>query len=267
MPELPEVEHNRRNLTRWLRGALLERVHVYDAWILRPAAAASFKRKLTGAKVQAVERKGKWLRIELSTDHKLFVHLGMTGWFESAAAGGELKRFERIGFDVKRGRKRVRVAFVDPRRWGRLIVSAADTPTWRALGPDPLSDGIDAAALHARLARSKTRTIKEALLDQKVLAGVGNIQAVEALWRARIDPRSRASALGLRAVKALERGLHWTIERTLADLAKGEAGAQNPFKVYGRKGEPCPRCGKLFERIELAGRTTTFCPGCQLRLR
>jgi formamidopyrimidine-DNA glycosylase len=98
-----------------------------------------------------------------------------------------------------------------------------------------------------------------------VLAGVGNIQAIEALWKAKIDPRSRASALTAPDIRALERALHWTIERTLKDLAKGEQGAKNPFQVYGRKGEPCPHDGTPFQRIELAGRTTTFCPTCQVR--
>jgi formamidopyrimidine-DNA glycosylase len=190
----------------------------------------------------------------------------MTGWFETSQLAAAPLRFERMGLELARGAKRSRVSFVDPRRWGRLVLAHEDIPTWSALGPDPLSDGIDPLVLRARLARSKSRTIKEALLDQTVLAGVGNIQAIEALWKAKIDPRSPANLLTAAHVKSLVSGLHWTIERTLKDLAKGEAGAKNPFRVYGRKGEPCPRCGTLFERIELAGRTTTFCPGCQIRL-
>jgi formamidopyrimidine-DNA glycosylase len=265
MPELPEVEHNRRNLDSWLRGTRLSVVHAPDALIVRPLSTRSFARQLTGIRVEAVERRGKWIRMQLAGGLRLFAHLGMTGWFERTQPGAAA-RFERVGFEVKRGGQRSRVSFVDPRRWGRLVLSHEDIATWAALGPDPLSDGVDPVALRQRLARSKSRTIKEALLDQTVLAGVGNIQAIEALWKAKIDPRSAANALGDAHLRGLVRGLHWTIERTLKDLAKGDHGARNPFRVYGRKGEPCPRCGTLFERVQLAGRTTTFCPGCQVRL-
>jgi formamidopyrimidine-DNA glycosylase len=264
MPELPEVEHTRRNLDRWLRGARVTGVNTHDARVVRPLAARSFVRQLTGARVEAVERRGKWIRVRLAGGLRLFVHLGMTGWFEPSQLGAAPLRFERVAFDVARGAKRSRVSFVDPRRWGRLVLAHEDIETWSALGPDPLSDGVDPVSLRQRLARSKSRTIKEALLDQSVLAGVGNIQAIEALWKAKIDPRSQANALSAAQVRSLVRALHWTIERTLKDLAKGDHGAKNPFRVYGRKGEPCPRCGTEFERIELAGRTTTFCPGCQI---
>jgi formamidopyrimidine-DNA glycosylase len=266
MPELPEVEYNRRNLDRWLRGTRVTSVYAPDARIVRPLAPRSFVRQLTGAHVEAIERRGKWIRVQMTGGLRLFIHLGMTGWFEPSQPEAAPLRFERVAFEVARGSKRRRVSFVDPRRWGRLVLAQEDIETWSALGPDPLSDGVDARALRERLARSKSRTIKEALLDQSVLAGVGNIQAIEALWRAKLDPRSPANALTAGQVQALVRGLHWTIERTLKDLAKGQHGAKNPFRVYGRKGEPCPRCGKPFERIELAGRTTTFCPGCQIRL-
>jgi len=264
MPELPEVEHTRRRLERWLRGARIEHAKSRDARIVRPVSTRAFARQLTGAKIGRVERRGKWIRIDAGT-HRLFVHLGMTGWFESPPLDAEPLPFERVTFVLARGRKRVRVSYVDPRRWGRLVLAREDLEAWTALGPDPLSDGIDLDVLQRRLARSNKRSIKEALLDQSVLAGVGNIQAIEALWKAGIDPRSHASALEARDLLALVRALHWTIERTLADLAKGDEGADNPFRVYGRKGEPCPRCATPFTRIELGGRTTTFCPGCQVR--
>jgi formamidopyrimidine-DNA glycosylase len=104
-------------------------------------------------------------------------------------------------------------------------------------------------------------------MDQTVLAGVGNIQAIEALWKAGVDPRSRAAALETGDVRRIASGLRWTIKRTLADLAKnGMDEGESPFRIYGRKGEPCPRCGEALERIILGGRTTTFCPGCQRRM-
>ena len=100
-------------------------------------------------------------------------------------------------------------------------------------------------------------------MDQSVLAGVGNIQATEALWHARIDPRSPAGALAPRDVAAVVRGLRWTITRTIADLEKGRNAEDDPFVIYGHKGEPCRRCRTTLVRVVLGGRTTTFCPGCQ----
>jgi formamidopyrimidine-DNA glycosylase len=267
MPELPEVEHNRRNLERWIGGARITAARPFDPRIVRPLSRRAFTRAVRGRLVARVERRGKWIRIALDDRSKLFIHLGMTGWFEPVAAGAPPLRFERVRVEVTRRGSTAAVAYTDPRRWGRIVLARDDIATWSALGPDPLAEGIDPIALAAKLARRKKSTIKEALLEQRVLAGIGNIQAIEALWKAKIDPRSRAGALTQSDVRALARALHWTIERTLADLAKGEDGAPNPFRVYGRKGEPCPRCRTTLRWIELAGRTTTFCPGCQRRLR
>ena len=272
MPELPEVEYTRRNLDRWMRGATIDAAIVRDAKAVKPSAAA-FVRGVEGRKVRALERRGKWLRFTLDDGSLVFAHLGMPGWFELAEAGGVARRFERVAFDVSRRGKKLRVSYVDARRLGGLALAHEDTKTWKKLGPDPEIEGIDVARLRAELAAEKKRTIKEVLLDQTVLAGIGNIQSVEALWKAGIDPRTRASKLGAKDVAALARGLRWTIDRTLADLAtRGSAaetlvsaGAKNPFTIYGRKGTPCPRCKATLARIELGGRTTTFCPGCQKR--
>ena len=263
MPELPEVEHNRRNLERWMRGARIARVETSDVRIVRPEEPSTFVNALTRRTIERVERRGKWLKLTLDDGQRLFVHLGMTGWFERGAPGDPALRFDRVRFELVRRGRPSRVVYVDPRRWGRMIVSRDDIPAWRSLGPDPLDEGIDLDRLAAKLARRKKRSIKEVLMDQTVLAGVGNIQAIEALWKARIDPRSNASAITKADVRAIARGLRWTIDRTLADLAKGEVGAANPFRIYGRKGEPCPRCGHGLESFVLGGRTTTACPGCQ----
>ncbi|MBX3226470.1 MAG: hypothetical protein KIT84_32585 [Labilithrix sp.] len=258
MPELPEVEHTRRNLVRWMKGARIAEVTATDARIAKPSPRA-FVKALTGRVVTAIDRKGKWLRLLLDDGTRVFGHLGMTGWFEQA--GPEPLRFERVGFVL--AKKKKRVAYVDSRRWGRLEIARADVAGWTALGPDPLADGIDRALLATKLARRKKTSVKEALMDQKVLAGVGNIQAIEALWKAKIDPRSRAGAMTAKDVAAIAEALKWTIARTLADLAKGDAGAENPFVIYGRKGTPCRRCKTLLVRADLGGRTTTWCPGCQ----
>jgi formamidopyrimidine-DNA glycosylase len=268
MPELPEVEHTRRNLVRWMQGARIQNVTTTDALIVKPKPV-TFIKSLNGRTITKVERTGKWLRLLLDDDRKLFVHLGMTGWFEEGDE--EPLRFQRVGFELTKKKKTARVAFTDPRRWGRFILSDTDIATWKKLGPDPLAVGIDLEALGKKLARRKKASIKETLMDQAVLAGVGNIMAIESLWHAKIDPRSRAVRMTAADIAAIATGLQWTIERTLDDLATSketgspEGRKDNPFKIYGRKGTPCPRCKKTLVRIELGGRTTTYCPGCQVR--
>lgn len=267
MPELPEVEHTRRKLVRWMQGARIEAVQTEDKRIAAPSPK-KLVAGLTGRTVTKVERIGKWLRFLLDDDQRVFCHLGMTGWFEPSKPGAAPLRFERVGFDLvkKRGgtTKKSRVSYVDSRRWGKLILAAADIPTWQKLGPDPLDAGIDLDRLAKKVSRRKTASIKVTLMDQTVLAGVGNIQAIEGLWKAKIDPRSHAAKMSTSDLKAIAAGLHWTIERTLDDLAVNELGEGNPFKIYGHKGEPCPRCKHTLKRIELGGRTTTYCPGCQV---
>jgi formamidopyrimidine-DNA glycosylase len=270
MPELPEVEDARRKLSRWLRGATIVSARAFDAVIMRPRAPATLARDLRGRRVERVERRGKWLRIVLAPDGLLFSHLGMTGdWQRVAFASAEEVRWERARLDVEKNGRRWRVAYSDPRKFGRLVFSKNDIPSWSALGPDPLEDGIDVDGLAAKLARRGKRSIKEALMDQTVLAGVGNIQATEGLWKAKIDPRSKAGALAAKDVAGVVRGLRWTIERTLADLEENGGWLEDdsdPFVVYGHKGQPCPRCKTALERVMLGGRTTTYCPGCQRRL-
>jgi formamidopyrimidine-DNA glycosylase len=190
----------------------------------------------------------------------------MTGKWIARPPGGAAERFERARLDAGR----VSVRYVDPRRFGRLCYARDGAPpaAWRALGPDPLTDGVDAARLHQKLSRTH-RAIKEALLDQRIAAGVGNIQATEALWRARLDPRRPADAIDRRAAAALGRAILASIRATLARedgpeiTYVEEPGADNPFKIYGRAGEPCPRCRARLARIVQSGRATVFCPRCQ----
>ncbi|MBX3216059.1 MAG: bifunctional DNA-formamidopyrimidine glycosylase/DNA-(apurinic or apyrimidinic site) lyase [Labilithrix sp.] len=278
MPELPEVEHTRRNLDRWTRGARIVRVVTTDARIVRPLRPSAFVARLEGRTVRALDRRGKWLRLALDGAGKLFIHLGMTGWFERAGAGGPRNpllsaradrarplRFERVRFELERRARSSVVVYVDPRRWGRMVLSDEDIAPWMTLGPDPLADGIDVDVLSSALARRSRRAVKEALMDQRVLAGIGNIQATEALWKAGIDPRSRSGTIDRARAGDLARALRWSIRRTLADLAKGDRADDDPFIAYGHDGEPCPRCGARFTKVELGGRTTTFCPRCQTR--
>jgi formamidopyrimidine-DNA glycosylase len=272
VPELPEVEHARRCLQRWLGGATIVAARVLDPRIVRRGTSARVS-KLVGRRVLRVERRGKWLRMPLD-EGVVFSHLGMTGKWLVATDDDEPVRFEKVRLDVKKGKTTRSVRYLDPRLFGAFIVATEDIPAWKSLGPDPLHDGIDVAALHAKLAR-KVLPIKPALLDQKLLAGVGNIQATEACFIAKLDPRRPSKSLSEEEVGALVRAIHATIESTIAQQEAEqrrngtityveESGSDNPFLVYGRAGEKCPRCKKTtLVKITQAGRTTTYCPHCQ----
>ena len=268
MPELPEVEFARRHLARWMRGAAIASAHVADTRIVRGASARATERALAGRVVESVVRRGKWLRLALDDGALVFSHLGMTGKWVARPMTDDALRSERIRIDLRRGKVLSSVRYVDPRLFGRFVVAREDIAAWGTLGPDPLADGVDSEALAIAFARLR-RTVKEALMDQTVIAGVGNILATEALWRARIDPRSRTDSLTRADVRALARGVDAAIASSLAAESGDEityveeAGAPNPFRIYGRGGEPCPRCKTPLARIVLGGRGTVFCQTCQ----
>ncbi|MEO6951394.1 MAG: bifunctional DNA-formamidopyrimidine glycosylase/DNA-(apurinic or apyrimidinic site) lyase [Polyangia bacterium] len=273
MPELPEVEYARRQLQRWLGGATITSAVVHDARILgrgaargRSGTARTVERALVGRRILKVERRGKWLRMPMD-EGIAFSHLGMTGKWTLAKDDTPL-RFERLRIDVDKGRMHHRVRYLDPRLFGIFTVCEKDLPVWDALGPDPLHDGIDVDRLVEKLCK-KQLAIKPALLDQKLLAGVGNIQATEALFLARIDPRRPSRSLSRIELAAVARGIDESIRRTLEHESGPqityveERGADNPFLVYGRDGEPCPRCKTKLVKVTQAGRTTVYCPHCQ----
>lgn len=268
MPELPEVEIARRNLERWLKGKKLVRVELSPRIFVGRARA--FAETMRGMTVRAIERRGKWLRLLLDGDVALFSHLGMTGKWVLRAHDAPGERFERARLDTRERSAR----YVDPRLFGTLQGARGDVApaAWTALGPDALVDGVEAARLRARLARI-SRSIKETLLDQTIIAGVGNIQAAEALWRARLNPMRAASSLSPAEVRALARAIEASIRDTIErdDTPEityvEEPGADNPFDVYGKHGAPCPRCRMKLQRIIQGGRSTVYCPRCQPRQR
>lgn len=265
MPELPEVDYARRSLVRWLRGGVIASANVLDARILddgvssRAAVAA-----LRGRRVVSVARRGKWLRLALDRG-LVFSHLGMTGKWVLGDSG---TRFAKVTLDVVKGRSKRTVVYVDPRLFGRFVVAEEDIPDWTALGPDPIVDGVDAATLRSRIGR-RALPIKALLLDQAFLAGIGNIQATEALWRARISPHTPARDLSDAELRALVRGVDWTLARTMRHedgpeiTYVEEPNAPNPFRIYGREGEPCPRCKTKLSKTIIAGRGSVFCARCQ----
>jgi formamidopyrimidine-DNA glycosylase len=304
MPELPEVEVAARNLRRWTAGRRIRAVQAGSGGkrIFRPASPSALA-GLRGLTFRDLRRVGKNLLITLEGRDGpvgLWSHLGMTGKWLHRAAGAPEPRAARLALELDDGS---RVYYVDPRMFGRVrLVPGArfdDLPEVAALGPDPLVDGIDPAALHRRLARIKA-PIKVAILDQTLLPGVGNIQASEGLFRAGIDPRRPALSLSRAEVGRLARGLLASIRFTLSTFARDgfdegdadisyveERQIENPFLVYGRAGEPCPRCKKkerasragarkipaktgqktdpstVITRIVQAQRATFFCAACQ----
>lgn len=263
MPELPDVEIARRRLERILRGAKITRAQSGDRRVLRPQSPATFARALAGRTVRAVERRGKWLRVRLDDGTRLFSHLGMTGWWVELDRAGEHRRSERARILVTRRGKPAGAVYLDSRRFGRLIVAPEDIAEWRELGPDPLADGIDVGRLAGALARSR-RAIKDALMDQSLLAGIGNILATEGLWHARIDPRSPSAALSRADVAKVARGLEAALREELEVRESAEDEWRDDFAVYGRAGQPCRRCGTIISRTVIGGRTTAFCKGCQV---
>ncbi|MBW3657678.1 MAG: bifunctional DNA-formamidopyrimidine glycosylase/DNA-(apurinic or apyrimidinic site) lyase [Actinobacteria bacterium] len=263
MPELPEVESVRRQLDPELTGRRV--VSVW--WDPHPEQRFSDVALLEGRRILAVTRRGKYLVCPLDEDLELVLHLGMTGSFSFRPADA----YARARFALDDGRELV---FRDPRRFGRVSVVEAGEydaiPTLAALGPEPLSDDFDPATFAEALRRSKT-TVKAALLGQRLVAGVGNIYADEALWRTRIHPTSRRvghdRATALHA--AIRDVLRESIERegtTFRDyqMVNGESGRNADFlSAYGQEGRPCARCGTAMRKTVVAQRGTTYCPSCQ----
>ncbi|HUI07522.1 MAG TPA: DNA-formamidopyrimidine glycosylase family protein [Verrucomicrobiae bacterium] len=242
MPELPEVQILVNQLARQLTGARIRAVEVRDAKIELP-------RRVVGRKIQGVRRRGKNIIFDLAGGLHLLVHLRMTGWFEFS----EPKHY-RVAVRTGKGT----AYFEDRRRLGvmKVLTSAQLLRTLAALGPDPLVDGGNLS----RLAKT-SRAIKVALLDQQLIAGVGNIYASESLWRARIDPRRRADRLGPAELNALRRGIIGSIRQAIGygpDIFEAQQ-----FAVYGRQGKPCRRCGSRIRHIVQAQRSTFYCATCQ----
>jgi formamidopyrimidine-DNA glycosylase len=266
MPELPDVEKARRDLDGWLLGAKIAAARCEDGYLLRPGSAPAFARSLTGRTVESVDRRGKWLRLGLDDGGRLFSHLGMTGEWVTLATDVRSQRAERARLDVVRRGRASSVRYLDTRRFGRLVVAKDEIAEWTSLGRDPLADGIEASWLREELTR-RGRAVKDILMDQSVMAGIGNILATEALWIARVDPRSPGRALHARDVTGLVRGLRRAIDRELQDHGPRRAEGEGDFFVYGRAGEPCPRDGTRLTSVTIGGRTSVFCPTCQVRRR
>ena len=275
MPELPEVESVRRRLAPVLEGRRLEHVEISDERLTRPFAAAEVAQALEGEVVREVGRRGKYLVVRFDSGRALLIHLRMTGSLRHAP-GGTLPDdpHRRAVATLDDGSD---VAYRDVRRFGTwLLLEAPEVDEYvdARVGREPLEATFRARDLAERLA-TRRAPVKAAILDQRTVAGIGNIYADEALWRARIHPLTAARDLTQDELRALHRGIRRALEAgirrqgsTLRDYAlpDGTSGAmQTEFKVYGRGGEPCDRCGTPVEKIRAAGRGTWYCPRCQVR--
>jgi formamidopyrimidine-DNA glycosylase len=274
MPELPEVESVRLRLAPVLEGRRLEQVEIADARLTRPFDPDQVSGQLEGERVSAVDRRGKYLIFRFESGRTLLIHLRMTGSLRHAAAGAlpdDPYRRATLKLDDASD-----LAYRDVRRFGTWLLlepEQLDPYLGARVGPEPLENTFRARDLGARLARRRA-PVKAAVLDQRTIAGVGNIYADEALWRARIHPLREARSIEGRELQALHRGIRKALQHgiarqgsTLRDYSLPDGGTgemQNEFKVYGRAGEPCERCGTPIERIRVAGRGTWYCPHCQV---
>ena len=273
MPELPEVETVRRGIAPVLEGGRIERAVILDPRLVRPFDPRIVADELVGERVGAVERRGKYLVVRFEEGRALLIHLRMTGSLRHALRGdlGE-DPHTRAVLSMDNGSD---VAYRDVRRFGTWeLFENGDVGPYLAarLGPEPLGPSFSAERLRTRL-HGRRAPLKSALLDQRTLAGLGNIYVDEALWHSRLHPLRPAGALDEEEVRRLHRALRMVLRRgierqgsTLRDYATpdGTYGSmQDEFRAYGRAGEPCDRCGSELARIVVGGRGTTFCPRCQ----
>jgi formamidopyrimidine-DNA glycosylase len=274
MPELPEVETVCRGLARALEGRRLTQVEVRRP-NLRLPFPERFAERLTGRRIVTIRRRAKYMLIELDDGAVVIGHLGMSGRMQVGA--GDWPKAGLHDHVRLKAEGDVWVVYNDHRRFGLMVMDHRDTldshPLLKDIGPEPLGNSFDGATLSAALAGRKT-PIKAALLDQKVVAGLGNIYVSEALFRARISPvREAASVAGARAerlVPQIRAVLTEAIEAggsTLRDYVQsdGELGYfQHAFRVYDRDGEPCPSCRSgIIKRIVQSNRSTYYCSRCQ----
>jgi formamidopyrimidine-DNA glycosylase len=290
MPELPEVEVTRRRITPLLVGRTIRRVSTSGSSYLFLTSPARLRRGLAGRRVEALDRRGKYLVARLDDGHRLVVHLGMTGQlFASGATSPRLlnatartalaperqRGFRpdahthlRLGFEDAGPRVFLR----DVRKFGKVLLLAQGEchPRLERLGVDAL-EATETVLFHAT--RGRNVAIKNLLLDQSVIAGVGNIYADEALHRAGVRPTRRAGRVTKRECGRLAAAIRRVLERSIETggssirdfvAPDGEDGAfQDERRVYARTGEPCPRCSRAIRRVVLGQRGTHYCPGCQ----
>ena len=273
MPELPEVETVCRGLSVVLEGRQLVRLELRRK-DLRIPFPKGLMAAATGARVDKIHRRAKYILMDLDNGNVLIAHLGMAGRMVVAKKNAPLEKHDHVVFVTDDGTE---VRFNDPRRFGLLTYAAVTDvdshKLFRHLGPDPLGNRFNSAALSAALKGRKT-SIKAALLDQRIVVGVGNIYACESLYRAKISPKRKAGTVAGERAERLVPAIRTVLNEAIASggsslrdhvQPSGELGAfQHKWQVYGRAGKPCRvHADTLIKRIVQGGRSTFFCPRCQ----
>ncbi len=270
MPELPEVETIARDLRATVGRRIVRATVLWARTIVAPDPT-SFARELQGLRILTVGRRGKWLTLSLDEGYTLLIHLRMSGQVRLEPEGAEIDRHARVALTLDDGR---RMTLVDPRKFGRMVLTANPMDVLGDLGPEPLGEELTAGRLEDMLSRRRGR-LKPLLLNQHFLAGLGNIYTDESLWRARLHPLRLANTLSREEAERLHGAIREVLREAItregttlddggytgADGRPGRFAGQ--LAVYGRAGEPCPRCGTTIVRIVVGGRGTHFCPSCQ----
>lgn len=272
MPELPEVETIRRTLAEHVINLEIKEVRLIWSSAVCSWEDQSFEDLVTGRRIQTIDRRGKYLLIRLDEDLTLIAHMRMTGRLNYYTEKREPEKHTHVVFGLEQGE----VHFTDVRKFGRIQAIPTSLcfsdSSLSKLGPEPLELEFTPHVLKERL-RKKKISVKAALLDQHVLAGLGNIYVDESLFQAGISPERRVDTLSNEEISKLHRAIQNVLQagidaqgtsfRDYRD-ANGEKGSfERELQVYGRGGEPCKLCGQVLERIRLAGRTTVYCSWCQ----
>lgn len=274
MPELPEVQTMVDDLNdAGLTGAIICEAQVYWERTIANTTSNEFCQRIRGLKLERLSRRAKYIVFELSGGYTLLVHLRMTGRFELSTGQAAVGRHVHVVIDI--GNQR-RLMFYDTRKFGRLLLTRNPNAILDALGPEPLDNRFTAKLLADRL-RHRRRQIKPLILDQRFIAGIGNIYADEALWRSRIHPLRRAHTLTADEIIALHRAIRYVLRQGIRNggttlgagrgnfksVRSGRGRNATLLKVFRRTGAPCPRCRRPIDRIIVGQRSTHICDVCQ----
>jgi formamidopyrimidine-DNA glycosylase len=272
VPELPEVETVRRDLEGEFTGKRVKRVEVTGLRsVRRHPTNEDFIARVEGRTINGVRRRGKFLLVDLDDGHVLVAHLRMSGQLLRADAADAIPKHAHVVITFNDGQQ---LRFVDPRTFGELFVASADVPELAHFGPDPLDPVLDEIHFGRMLAPRRTN-VKPLLMDQRFLAGIGNIYSDEMLWSARIRHDRSANSLSVEEVNRLYRAMVDTLQAAIIHRGSSLADAQyrdlfgavgdyqRHHQVYDREGRSCPRCGTTIVRVKANGRSTFFCTKCQ----
>lgn len=273
MPELPEVETIASDLRPHLVGRTIVSCELRFPSIVRHPEPEIFTDLIAGQRIDSLKRRGKYILIGLGEDRVLVVHLGMTGQLRLVSPETQIANHTHAILTLDDG---LQLRYRDPRRFGRLLLGTEagllEARALPKLGPEPIDPGFTADTLYTSLRRRKA-PLKAVLLDQKALAGVGNIYADESLYKARLRPDRIASHVSKESARRLHESLRESLQTAITNRgssvdtyrdAWGDVGGQQEvLLVYGRAGEPCFTCGRPLSAVRIAGRTTVFCRRCQ----